>query len=152
MTDYLATVDSIINDITARDAANVDKNGEFPSATVSALAKAGLLGLLNSKDVGGMGLGPREAAMVVERLARVCGSSAMVVCMHYSGAAVIEKLGSESVRKEIAAGEHLGDAPVVGAADAAGRRLHAGGQRPGAAERAGLGRHDALRVAQAAWH
>ena len=107
MTDYLATVDSIINELTTRDAANVDKNGEFPSATVSALAKAGLLGLLNSKDVGGMGLGPREAAMVVERLARVCGSSAMVVCMHYSGAAVIEKLGSESVRKEIAAGEHL---------------------------------------------
>lgn len=107
MTDYLATVEKIASEITARDAAAVDKNAEYPSATVSALASEGLLGLLSSKDVGGMGLGPREAALVVERLARECGSSAMVVCMHYCGAAVIEKFGTEGVRKDIAAGKHV---------------------------------------------
>jgi alkylation response protein AidB-like acyl-CoA dehydrogenase len=107
MTDYLASLEKIATEVTARDAANVDKNAEFPSATVSALAGAGLLGLLSSKEVGGLGLGPRQAAQVVERLARECGSSAMVVCMHYAGAAVIEKLGTEGVRNEIAAGKHL---------------------------------------------
>ena len=107
MNDFLPAIDKIASEITARDASNVDKVGEFPSATISALGKEGLLGLLTSKEVGGLGLGPRQAAQVVERLARECGSSAMVVCMHYSGAAVIEKFGSEAVRKEIAAGEHL---------------------------------------------
>ena len=107
MTEYLSTLEKIATGVTAPSAANIDKNSEFPSATVSALAKAGLLGLLSAKDVGGMGLGIRDAALVVERLARECGSSAMVICMHYSGAAVIEKFGSEGVRKEIAAGDHL---------------------------------------------
>ena len=107
MSDHLAIANDIATEITAQHAAAVDKNAEFPSATVSALADKGLLGLLSSKDVGGMGLGPRQAAEVVERLARECGSTAMVVCMHYCGAAVIEKLGSEAVRKEIASGKHV---------------------------------------------
>jgi alkylation response protein AidB-like acyl-CoA dehydrogenase len=44
---------------------------------------------------------------VVERLARVCGSTAMVVCMHYAATAVIEKHGPREVRTAIAAGTHL---------------------------------------------
>src|SRR6185436_19125190 len=35
------------------------------------------------------------------------GTTAMVVCMHYAGAAVIEKLGDEGTRRAIAAGRHL---------------------------------------------
>jgi alkylation response protein AidB-like acyl-CoA dehydrogenase len=31
----------------------------------------------------------------------------MVTCMHYAGATVIEKLGSEALRREVAAGRHL---------------------------------------------
>lgn len=107
MSDHLTVVDKIATEITARDAAAVDKNGEFPSATVEALQKAGLLGLLSSTDVGGMGLGPRQSSEVVERLARECGSAAMVLCMHYCGAAVVEKFGSRDVREQIAAGGHL---------------------------------------------
>jgi len=100
-------LEKIATEIAGPNDPNIDKNCKFPSATFSALAKAGLLGLLSAKDVGGMGLGPRDAAVVVERLARECGSSAMVICMHYSGTAVIEKFGSEDVRQEIAAGDHL---------------------------------------------
>ena len=36
------------------------------------------------KEVGGMGLGLAEAAQVVERIAKACPSTAMVVRMHYS--------------------------------------------------------------------
>jgi alkylation response protein AidB-like acyl-CoA dehydrogenase len=54
-----------------------------------------------------MGEGIRAAAMVVERLARECGSTAMVTCMHYAGTTVIEKHGPENVRRDIAGGRHL---------------------------------------------
>ena len=106
MEDYLKSIDTIAKTVTAEHALAVDQ-GEFPTATIDALREAGLLGLISSTDVGGMGKGPREAAHVVERLARECASSAMVTCMHYSGAAVIEQYGQEGVRREVAEGKHL---------------------------------------------
>jgi alkylation response protein AidB-like acyl-CoA dehydrogenase len=90
----------------ASHAAAVDR-GEFPKATLAAMAQTGLLGLVSATSVGGQGKGLAEAAVVVERLARECGSTAMVVCMHYCATAVIEQLGPEDVRKAIAAGKHL---------------------------------------------
>jgi alkylation response protein AidB-like acyl-CoA dehydrogenase len=72
-----------------------------------ALSKGGLLGLISALDVGGLGQGLRAAAMAVERVARECGSTAMVLSMHYAATAVIEKYGSRSVREDIAAGRHL---------------------------------------------
>lgn len=85
----------------------VDAGGRFPRATVDALAEAGLLGLASAAEVGGRGEGMRAAATVVERLARVCASSAMVTLMHYCATAVVEAHGPEDVRREIAAGRHL---------------------------------------------
>jgi isovaleryl-CoA dehydrogenase len=58
-------------------------------------------------DVGGRGGSLGDAARVVRRLAQACGSTAMVVCMHYSATAVIEAHGPEDVRRAIAAGDHL---------------------------------------------
>ncbi len=74
---------------------------------MDALGAAGLLGLISAESVGGLGQGHRAAARVVERLARECASTAMVVCMHYSATAVLEKLGPEEVRRAIASGAHL---------------------------------------------
>lgn len=81
--------------------------GAFPTETLAAMRDAGLLGLISAKTVGGMGEGMVAAAAVVERLARECGSTAMVVCMHYCATATIEAHGPESVRRDIAAGRHL---------------------------------------------
>jgi alkylation response protein AidB-like acyl-CoA dehydrogenase len=92
--------------IAATQAADVDR-GAFPQATVRALADAGLLGLVSAASVGGQGKGLAEAAHVVERLARECGSTAMVVCMHYAATALIEQTGRDDVRRAIAAGKHL---------------------------------------------
>ncbi len=92
--------------IAAAHAAEVD-GGAFPEATLRALADAGLLGLISANVVGGMGHGMAEASRVVERLARECGSTAMVVGMHYAATAVIEQHGSKEVRRAIAAGKHL---------------------------------------------
>jgi alkylation response protein AidB-like acyl-CoA dehydrogenase len=87
-------------------AAAVDR-GAFPEATLAAMARSGLLGLVSATCVGGQGQGLAEAARVVERLARECGSTAMVVCMHYAATALIEQHGREDVRRAIAAGKHL---------------------------------------------
>jgi alkylation response protein AidB-like acyl-CoA dehydrogenase len=92
--------------LAATHAAEVDR-GTFPSATLKALADDGILGLVSSKEVGGKGAGLAEAAALVERLARECGSTAMVVCMHFCATAVIEAHGPLDVRKAIAAGKHL---------------------------------------------
>jgi alkylation response protein AidB-like acyl-CoA dehydrogenase len=88
-------------------AVQVDREGQFPRAAIQALADAGLLGLVSAAEVGGRGQGLRAAAQVVERLAGACGSTAMVVCMHYAATAVLEGHGPREVREAIAAGRHL---------------------------------------------
>ena len=92
--------------VAASHAAEVDR-GNFPSAALRALAEHGLLGLVSAAEVGGKGESLAAAAHVVERLARECGSTAMVLTMHYCATAVIEKFGPTDVRQAIAAGEHL---------------------------------------------
>jgi alkylation response protein AidB-like acyl-CoA dehydrogenase len=103
----LETLEPIASGIVAEHAARVDKEGRFPEEAIRALGAAGLMGLVSAKDVGGLGEGHRAAALVVERLAKECASTAMVVCMHYSGALVLEKHGPESVRRDVASGKHL---------------------------------------------
>ncbi len=107
VTDYLAAVDGVIHDVIEPAAAEVDAKAIFPRQGIEALGKVGLLGLVSAKDVGGSGEGLRAATLVVERLARACGSTAMVTCMHYAATAVIEAHGDRHVREEIAAGRHL---------------------------------------------
>lgn len=104
---YLQTLDAIIADIIAPAAPATDREAAFPRAAIDGLGKAGLLGLVSSADVGGMGLGLAEAAQLIERIAKACPSTAMVVCMHLCATTVLEKTGSERVRRDIAAGRHL---------------------------------------------
>ena len=87
--------------------ATATDGGVFPEAVVAALASSGLLGLVSAKEVGGGGETMAAAALVVQRLARECASTAMVTCMHYCATAVIEAHGPRAVREEIAAGRHL---------------------------------------------
>ena len=88
----------VITDVVAPGAREVDAAGKFPSEAVAALGRAGLL----SPD-----LSLRDAADVVRRLAGACGSTAMVVLMHYAATTVIEHHAPSDVRSAIAAGEHL---------------------------------------------
>jgi alkylation response protein AidB-like acyl-CoA dehydrogenase len=104
---YLETLEAIAVDVIRQQAVEVDQSGSFPRAAVDALSKGGLLGLISATDVGGSGQGLRAAVMAVERVARECGSTAMVLCMHYAATAVIEAHGPRAVREEIAAGRHL---------------------------------------------
>lgn len=103
----LRAVDEIIEGTVEPAAADVDRTGAFPRAALDAFGRAGLLGLISSREVGGLGETHRAAAQTVERVASACASTAMVLCMHYSAAAVIEAHGARSVREAVARGEHV---------------------------------------------
>ncbi|HEY3953153.1 MAG TPA: acyl-CoA dehydrogenase [Streptosporangiaceae bacterium] len=105
--DYATAVDSVIGGVIAPQAAEVDRAGAFPRGNIEALAGAGLLGLVSSADVGGRGAGLAAAAHVTERLAGACGSTAMVLLMHYAGTAVLEAHGGDRVRAAIGRDEYL---------------------------------------------
>ncbi len=104
---YAQTLNSIVNDIISPAAQTNDQKSSFPRAAINALGKAGFLGLISSKDVGGMGLGLKDAAFVVETVSKSCPSTGMILTMHYCATAVIEKYGNNILRKNIAEGRHL---------------------------------------------
>ena len=104
---YLDSLEKIAMEVIHPAAVEIDQTGAFPRVAMDALSQGGLLGLISAKEVGGMGEGLRTAALVIERVARECGSTAMVLCMHYAATAVIEAYGQRAVREEIAAGRYL---------------------------------------------
>ncbi len=104
---HLEALTTIVADVVAPAAEEVDRSGAFPRAAIDALGEAGLLGLASATDVGGGGLSFAGVAAVIEQLATACGSTAMVVLMHYAATAIIEARGPRPVREEIAAGNCL---------------------------------------------
>ena len=111
MTTNAANYREILNQICAETvgklAPEVDRSGAFPERSIEALKRAGLMGAVSAAEVGGLGLGPRGAAEIVRRAAQECGSTAMVLCMHYCGASVLEVHASNPVRRAAARGDHL---------------------------------------------
>jgi alkylation response protein AidB-like acyl-CoA dehydrogenase len=103
----LDALDQIISETVAPAAEEIDRTGAFPHAALRSLGEAGLLGLISSSEVGGLGQSQRAATIVVERIAAACASTAMVVCMHYAGTAVIEAHGPLAIREAIARGRHV---------------------------------------------
>ena len=103
----LSAVDRIATDVVSANAAKIDVEATFPKASMDALAQAGLFGLVSAPEVGGKGQSFRAAAEVIDRIAQECGSTAMVLTMHYCGSAVLEKYADIATRKDVAAGRHL---------------------------------------------
>src|SRR6185295_3800292 len=85
-----ASLERVCRETIRANAAMVDRDGTFPEQSIDALKSAGFLGAMSSPDVGGFGLGTSGATATVRRVAEECGSTAMVLCMHYCGAAVLE--------------------------------------------------------------
>jgi len=104
---FEAAIERVCSTTIAETAAAVDRDGSFPLQSIQALQAAGLLGALSSLESGGLGLGLAGAARVVRRVAEECGSTAMVLTMHYCGAAVLEAHAPIEVRREAASGRHF---------------------------------------------
>ena len=105
--EYADALAAVIDEVVAPAARAVDRDGTFPQAALDTLGQAGILGLTIGTDAGGQGLGLRAAAEVVEALSAACGSTAMVVLMHYAAAALLDAHGPSGVRESVAAGRHL---------------------------------------------
>ena len=74
----------ITHEVAAKYADDVDAKARFPQETVAALREARAFSALVPKDLGGSGLTMRELGVLVSTLAQACGSSAMVLAMHYN--------------------------------------------------------------------
>ncbi|MCB9792044.1 MAG: acyl-CoA/acyl-ACP dehydrogenase [Alphaproteobacteria bacterium] len=106
MSTHLDALEPQLGAVTER-AHEVDAQAQYPAHVFDALRAAGLMGLVTPAAHGGLGGSFGDAAHVVERIARACGSSAMVTCMHYAGAAVLAAHGSAEVNRAVAAGSHV---------------------------------------------
>jgi isovaleryl-CoA dehydrogenase len=100
-------LERVIAEVVAPAAGEVDATGTFPRQNLEALGAAGLLSLMSATDVGGPGLGLRDVAEVIERLGGACGSTAMIVMMHYAAVSVLEAHGPRDIRAAVASGHHL---------------------------------------------
>ena len=107
MVEYEDALERTINEVVKPNAGIIDASAAYPRAAIDALGQAGILGLTVAESVGGGGLGLRQAAGVVQRLSGACGSTAMVVLMHYAGTVVIENHGDDETRNAIGRGQHL---------------------------------------------
>jgi acyl-CoA dehydrogenase len=92
----LAAVKAIATNVAAPEAADVDARARFPQATVEALRGARVLSAAVPKELGGAGCGMRELALLCATLAQACGSSAMVLAMHYIQVACLARHGRDS--------------------------------------------------------
>ena len=64
--------------------AHFDETQEFPFAVVARLGELGFMGITWPEDLGGAGLSPMEAVVIIEELARVDPSIALTVASHNS--------------------------------------------------------------------
>ena len=65
-------------------AAEIDEEERFPMETVQKMAKLGMMGIYFPKEYGGAGGDALSYAITVEELAKVCGTTAVIVSAHTS--------------------------------------------------------------------
>jgi alkylation response protein AidB-like acyl-CoA dehydrogenase len=109
-----AALRKLARDVAERDiaphAAGWDETEEFAEASLQALRRADLFTVTVAEEFGGMGMGDVEAAIVLEELARVDVSSAILCQLVFNGPPrAIEHLGHDAMRRawlpQAAAGE-----------------------------------------------
>lgn len=111
-------------------AAACDESGDFPTATVREMGELGLLGLTVPEEFGGVGADTLSYALVVEELAKVCGSHALICAAHNSlGCGPIVAFGSPDQRGRWLPGAARGEYLLSFGLTEAGAGSDAGGTR-----------------------
>ena len=120
-------------------AEEIDEEERFPMETVEKMAKLGMMGIYFPKEYGGAGGDVLSYAMCVEELAKVCGTTAVIVSAHTSlcCAPIFEHGTEEQKRKylpDLLSGKKIGafglTEPNAGT-DASGQQTTGGaGGRP----------------------
>ncbi|MBU1344877.1 MAG: acyl-CoA dehydrogenase family protein [Proteobacteria bacterium] len=81
-------------------ASECDRKGTFPWEAIRAIGEVELPALVISEKEGGMGEGRGLFASVVQELAKVCASTALIYTSHVVLAKAIEISGSDDLKKE----------------------------------------------------
>ncbi|MDD2355164.1 MAG: acyl-CoA dehydrogenase [Lachnospiraceae bacterium] len=94
-------------------AQDIDETERFPRETVDKLAKYGFLGIAVPKEYGGQGCDPLTYVMCVEEMAKVCGTTSVIISAHSSLCCdPIMTYGTEEQKQKylipLAKGEKLG--------------------------------------------
>ena len=94
-------------------AEEIDEEERFPMETVEKMAKLGMMGIYFPKEYGGAGGDVLSYAMCVEELAKVCGTTAVIVSAHTSlcCAPIFENGTEEQKRKylpDLLSGKKIG--------------------------------------------
>jgi alkylation response protein AidB-like acyl-CoA dehydrogenase len=90
-----AQIHHLVDEVVRPNAERTDREGSFPRANLSALAKAGWNGVLLPQELGGLGLDHVAFAIVAEEIGRVCPSTALVYVMHVGAAQTILLYGTD---------------------------------------------------------
>ncbi len=116
LTDEQELIRDTVREFAAADvapnAAEIDREHRFPVEVVPKLAALGLLGVPFPEEVGGAGADYVSYAIVVEELARVCGTTSVIVSGHTSlGTWPVFQYGTPAQHdrylKDLAAGRKL---------------------------------------------
>lgn len=86
----------IAAEISAAHAPDVDAKARFPIETVTALREAGILSAAVPKELGGAGCTMYQLAQLCSALSQACGSSGMVLAMHFIQLGCIARHGMDS--------------------------------------------------------
>jgi acyl-CoA dehydrogenase len=94
--ELLAAVKRISVEVAAAHAADVDAKARFPQETLEALRRVRALSAPIPRELGGLGCNMRQLAELCSTVAQACGSSGMVLAMHYIQVACIARHGLQS--------------------------------------------------------
>src|SRR4030081_3123941 len=101
----------LADDKIAPRAAEIDETAEFPYDVLDALTRAGFHAIHIPEAYGGAGADSMATAILIEEIARVCGSSSLIPAVNKLGTMPVILAGSEELRKQVltpvAAGEAM---------------------------------------------
>ena len=94
-------------------AAEIDRDERFPDESIPKMAELGLMGMTIPEEFGGSGTDTLSYALAIEEIARVCGSTALILAAHISLACQpLHLFGSleqkEKYLRPLASGESVG--------------------------------------------
>lgn len=94
-------------------AADIDVSGEFPWAVLKKMGELNILGMAVPKEWGGAGVDTISYMLAIEEIAKVCGSTSVIMAVHNSVCCYpIYVFGTDAQRdkflRPLAAGEKLG--------------------------------------------
>lgn len=93
-------------------AEEIDRNHRFPRETIKKLGKYGFLAIPYAKEYGGAEGDSISKNLVIEEIAKKCGSTAAIVSVHYLPITLIMKFGTEYQKQKylpkLMRGEYIG--------------------------------------------